>query len=168
MCSSDLHHRRPCEDRREHAPDRPVPHLFEHHDLKTISDDEEVEYRIQIYNQLNRLYHGIYISTNDRKWLNKAIDELHEALSISENVNYLHFNLATCLKNRNEEGDLQLALEHALRCIELDGGDKDNDHIVLVCELMHILDDDRISEYLIILEQINPIKAKLLRSKWKR
>ena len=136
--------------------------------LKAISDNEEVKYRIQIYNQLNRLYHGIYASTDDSKWINKAIDELHEALSISEEENYLHYNLATCLRSRNEDGDMQIALKHVLRCIELDSDDMDDDHIVLACELMHALDDERISEYLIILDQINPIKAKLLRSRWKR
>ena len=136
--------------------------------LKAISDNEEVEYRTQINNQLNRLYHGIYGSTGDSMWINKAIDELREALSISEEENYLHYNLATCLRSRNGDGDMRLALKHVLRCIELDGSDVDDNHIKLACELMHTLDDERISEYLVLLEKTNPIKAKLLRSRWKR
>lgn len=136
--------------------------------LKAISDNEEAKYRIQIHNQLNRLYHGIYTSTKDIQWINKAIDELHEAISISDRANYLYYNLATCLRSRNEDGDKQLALEHVLHCIQLDGSDMDDDHIELACELMHDLDDERLSEYLDILGQINPIKAKLLRSRWRR
>lgn len=136
--------------------------------LKAISANEDTEISIQIYNQQNRLYHGIYSSTNDKLWLEKAIHALREALSIKEEANYLHYNLATCLKNRNEEGDIELALQHILRCIELDGEKMDDDHLELACELMHILDDERISEYLNMLDQVNPIKSNLLRSRWKR
>lgn len=136
--------------------------------LKAVSENEDVELRIQIHNQLNRLYHGIYGTTQDKKWINKAIAELRDALSISEQKNYLHYNIAICLRNRDDDGDAELALEHIMRCIELDNGDIDNDHIVLACEIMYSLDDERLSDYLNILDRINPIKAKLLHSKWNR
>lgn len=135
--------------------------------LKSISENEDVDLRIQIYNQLNRLYYGIYSATGDIIWINKAIDELHIALDIREDKSFLHYNLATCYKKIGEDEDLQLALQHVLRCIELDGDKLDNDHIVLACELMIILEDERLSDYLDILDQINPIKAQLLRSKKK-
>lgn len=135
--------------------------------LKAISANEHPEQRISIYNQLNRLYHGIYCTNGEGKWNDKAIEALNEALSISEEENYLHYNLAVCLKDRDESGDAELALRHVLRSIELDE-DADDDHIRLACELMYALNDERLSEYLSALEKINPIKAELLRSKWKR
>lgn len=136
--------------------------------LKAISENEPVRHRIQVYNQLNRLYYGIYGTTSDEAWLEKAIEELCKALNISEAQNYLHYNLSLCLRDRNKDGDIELALKHILRCIELDGEKTDDDHIEMVCELMHTLDDERISDYLEILRQINPIKAKLMVSRWNR
>jgi tetratricopeptide (TPR) repeat protein len=135
--------------------------------LRSISEHVEAEDRIRIPNQLNRLYYGIYTTTKDGKWLEKAIDELREVLRISECKGYLHYNLALCLRARGEDGDVDLALTHALRCIELDGEDTDTDHIELACTLMHTLNDERLSEYLDLLEQVNPIKAELLRSEWR-
>lgn len=135
--------------------------------LKATSTHENPKQRILIYNQLNRLYHGIYCTNGEGKWNDKAIDELNEALSISGEENCLHYNLAVCLKDRDESGDAELALRHVLHSIELDE-DADDDHIRLACELMYALNDERLSEYLSALEKINPIKAKLLRSKWKR
>lgn len=136
--------------------------------LIKISDNEDPDLRIQIHNQLNRLYFGIYHSTEDRSWLQKAIDELHTVLGIREDAGYLHYNLAMCLKTRRGDGDLNEALKHSLRAIELDGDERDSDHIEIACELMHYMDDERIYDYLDILEQINPIRTKLLRSRWKR
>ncbi len=136
--------------------------------LKLTSENENVQDRVQIYNQLNRLYHGIYSSTNDEQWLEKAINELREALSISEDENYLHYNLAMCLQKRNKDGDMEEALQHILRCLDLDDGEMDADHIETACEIMYTLGDDRISKYLDILGQINPIKLTLLRSRLKK
>lgn len=137
-------------------------------ELKASSVNEDEMLRIHVNNQLNKLYFGIYQSTDDPIWLEKAISELGEALEIADDVTYLHYNLATCLKGRNKEDDLNKALEHALRAIELGGEEKDNDHIQLVCELMHTLDDERVFDYLDLPETVNPIKARLLRSEWRR
>ena len=136
--------------------------------LKAISENEDVDLRIQIFNQLNRLYYGIYTSTDEVKWLEKAIEELRKALSIKEDAHYLHYNLAMCLKQRDGSGDKELALQHILRCIELDGDKIDADHLVMACELMYSLDDERLSDHLGILDRINPIKAQLLRAKLKQ
>ena len=135
--------------------------------LKLISEDERVEDRIQIFNQLNRLYHGILASTKNEQWINKAIAELKEAIDLCKEENFLYYNLAVCFKARDKDGDKEIALQHALHAIELDEEKADDDHIELVCELMHYLDDERLSEYLSMLEQVNPLKTKLLRSRWK-
>lgn len=141
--------------------------------LKILSEGEKEEYRVQIYNQLNRLYHGIFATLDDDdeskgQWIEKAINALNEALSISEKQGFLHYNLAVCLKGRKQPGDLERALQHALRCIELDGEERDEDHLNLACELLLFFDDERFSDYLSLLEQTSPIKARLLRSQWRK
>ena len=40
--------------------------------------------RAQIYNQLNRLYYGIYSTTDDVSFLQKVINALKQALSVHE------------------------------------------------------------------------------------
>ncbi|MBQ7196015.1 MAG: hypothetical protein IJS40_01255 [Synergistaceae bacterium] len=133
--------------------------------LKATSENEDPELQIEPYNQLNRLYYGIYITTKDREWLEKALKELRGALQIKEDAAHIHYNIATCLKRRNEEGDMEIALEHVLRCIELDGDDLDDDHIETACEILHELQDERLSEFLDMLEGVNQIKATLLRGR---
>lgn len=134
--------------------------------LKLTSENERVEDRVQIFNQLNRLYHGVFASTGDEQWINKAIDELKDAIDLCKEEDFLYYNLAVCFKARGRDGDQEVALQYALHALELDGDKLDDDHVELVCELMHHLNDERLSEYLSMLEQVNPLKAKLLCSRW--
>ena len=133
--------------------------------LKEGSDHEDPEVRIQINNQLNRLYYGLYATTDDKKWLDMAITELETALKIAD-TGFLHFNLATCLKERKTDGAIEEALRHALISIELDD-EPDADHLALACRLLHDAGDPRLPDYLEMLEKVDAVKATLLRSSWR-
>ena len=133
--------------------------------LKKISGNESAKDRVQPYNQLNRLYYGIYIETEDESWLQKSIDELKMAIEIDNTFSFLWYNLAICLNRRGQASDLEDALKYALRCVELDGDRMDDDHLETVCTLLHKTNDPRLSDYLSMLEKVNGIKAQLLRLK---
>lgn len=135
--------------------------------LKAGSEHEDPNERIQIYNQLNRLYYGVYVTTDDEKWLDMAITELEIALKVMDK-GYLHFNLATCLKERKTDGALDEALRHALICIDMEEDEEpDAGHLELACRLLHDAGDPRLSDYLEMLEKVNAVKASLLRSSWR-
>ncbi len=133
--------------------------------IKAVSDNQEEDDRITLTNQMNRLYYGIFATTREPIWLDKAIQVLEAALEIGER-DFLYFNLSICENARNNPGDAQLALEHALRCIELDGDQPDDAHLEHACKLLHEFEDPRLIDFLDALAEVNPIKAKLLRSKW--
>lgn len=131
--------------------------------LTVLSANEEPELRIQPYNQLNRLYYGIYGTTKDKKWLMKSIEALEKALKIDEEESFLHYNISLCL---NKIGESDAALQHILRCVALDGDDYDDDHLETLCELLHARQDPRLADSLALLEQVSPVKAKLLRNRF--
>ena len=132
--------------------------------LITISSGNPEHLRIQPYNQLNRLYHGIYASTNDIQWVNKAIHALQMALKISNDFSFLHYNLGLCLR---DIGDNSGALVHLLQCVELDGDNADDDHLEELCRLLHKINDPRLADYLQKLEEVNRVKAQLLKARFR-
>ena len=136
--------------------------------LIAISAHESAKDRVQIYNQLNRVYHGIYATTRDPAWLGKAIEALQRAMDITDTEGYLWYNLAICLKSRGGPGDREKALEYVVRCISLEGSKPDDDHLEMACTLMHDMNRPELSDYMDKLEAVNPVKAMLLRSRWGR
>lgn len=134
--------------------------------LKLSSGNESDENRIVLFNQINRLYYGCYLSKGDTQWLEKSISALNEAMAIDENINYIHYNLGQCYRYRGKEGDKQKALDYILRSIELDGEKNDPDHINSACELLYELSDERLSDYMDMLEELDPVKAQLLRTRF--
>lgn len=113
--------------------------------------------RAQVYNQLNRLYHGIYITTDDESYLMRAIDALRRALSIYEAA-YMYYNLATCERHI----DLAAARRDIDRCLELSADDVDDDHLELACKIYREMGDPGYDDMLERLREVNPQKALLL------
>ena len=111
----------------------------------------------QVFNQLNRLYHGIYATTDDVSFLNKAIVALRRAISIREAA-FLYYNLAFCERHL----DLASARRDIDRCLELSGDNADDDHLELACKIYHAMDDPEYDDMLDRLRDINPQKAMLL------
>ena len=110
-----------------------------------------------VYNQLNRLYHGIYATTDDTSYLYKAINALKKALSIHEAA-YMYYNLAVCERHV----DLPSARRDIDRCLELSGDNTDDDHLELACKIYREMDDPGYDDLLDRLREINPQKAMLL------
>lgn len=116
----------------------------------------------QIFNQRNRLYHGIYSATEDIQWLQKAIDSLEQAKTYVPQAGYIYFNLATCYHSLE---DYQSAKENIMIVIGIDGEKNDEDHLYLACKILDKLDEANTSEYQNIfnrLSQVSPMKAQLL------
>jgi len=133
--------------------------------LDECGDDEEDDaQRCRIHNQLNRLYYGVYSTTGEDEWLQKAIQHLKEALKYKEG-NYLYYNLSMC---ERKAGDLESAREHILRCLELDGDEVDTDHLEMACMILYQLEDPSFSDMIALLEQAAPRKAQLLRINLKK
>lgn len=133
--------------------------------LPVLWANESTDILIQPYNQLNRVYYGIYLANRESIWLEKAIDALRKALKLDNNASFLHYNIALCLEKL---GNLEEALQHLLLCVENNGGEDDDDHLEALCKLLHRLNDPRVNDYLERLETINPVKASLLRGRFRR
>ena len=111
----------------------------------------------QVFNQLNRLYHGIYATTGETEYLEKAISSLERAISIHEAA-FLYYNLAFCERSIDLEG----ARRDINRCLELSGDTVDDDHLELACKIYRALGDLGYDDMLARLQDVNPQKAMLL------
>lgn len=116
----------------------------------------------QIFNQRNRLYHGIYTSTDNPEWLHKAISELEQAKEYVPEKSYVYFNLAVCYHSAD---DLVNARRNILHAIQLDGEEQDADHLEVACRILRELEDSEYPAMIERLKKISPIKAALLESK---
>ena len=133
--------------------------------LRKASQNEPNEL-VTIYNQLNRLYHGIYATTKDKSWLDKAIAVLNEALRIDDKRYFLYYNLALCERRRDVGDDMQNAVAHVLHSIELSGEKLSADYLETACELLHETKDPRLSDYLSMLREASAIKAENFRLRY--
>lgn len=113
----------------------------------------------QVYNQLNRLYHGVSVLTRDPAYLQKALTALRKAISFAPEKPSFRYNLAMLLKNSDLEG----AREAIDQCLALSGEQKDADHLVLAYKIYRELNDPRSSEIMDSLEAVNPARAALER-----
>ncbi|MDO5107179.1 MAG: hypothetical protein Q4D39_02775 [Coriobacteriaceae bacterium] len=111
----------------------------------------------QVFNQLNRLYHGIFATTRDSDYLQKAINALKHAIGIREAA-FLYYNLAMCERHF----DLESARRDIDRCLKLNGGESDADHLELACKIYYEQGDPEYQELLERLRDINPQMALLL------
>lgn len=111
----------------------------------------------QVFNQLNRLYHGIFATTRDAAYLQMAIDALKHAIGIREAA-FLYYNLAMCERHI----DLESARRDIDRCLSLSGDDSDADHLELACKIYYEQGDPEYEDMLERLRDINPQMAMLL------
>lgn len=127
--------------------------------LLLTEDSEDPSLVSQIYNQLNRLYHGVSLLRHDDNYLQKALTSLRKAISLDPSKGSYRYNLAMLLKNSDLEG----AREAIEKCLELDGDKHDADHLVLAYKIFRQLNDPRSSEVMEMLEKVNPARAALER-----
>ena len=131
--------------------------------LKSLSAGQPDKDVAQIYNQLNRLYHGIYTQqADDPKWVQMAIENLETAKRYVPQESYVYFNLATCYHNLE---DYTSAKENIMSAIELDSSEPDEDHLFLACRILSDMGEKDTDEYNTVLTQlsaISPVKARLI------
>lgn len=118
--------------------------------LENEADGEDPENIVQIYNQQNRLYYGMYTNTDNTEWLDKAIEALNKALKISPEE-FIYFNLSICYKSYGDETQDKDYYEKARdaidACLERDKKE-DPDHLKKACQIYAELDDPRLEDML--------------------
>jgi len=127
--------------------------------LLLTEESEDPSLVAQIYNQLNRLYHGVSLLNDDDSYMQKALTSLRKAIALDPHKGSYRYNLAMLLKNSDLEG----AREAIEKRLELDGDKHDADHLVLAYKIFRQLGDPRSSEVMEMLEKVNPARAALER-----
>lgn len=125
--------------------------------LLLTEDQEETADVAQLYNQLNRLYHGVSVLTQNEAYLQKALSALRKAITYAPGKATFRYNLAMLLKN----SDLDGAKDAIEQCLALDGESTDADHLVLAYKIYRELGNPKASEIMDILEKVNPARAAL-------
>lgn len=145
--------------------------LVEHMAEMLLRDDSaDNEELALVYNQLSRLYHGIYYNTDDLTFVRMAIDCLQKALQLSED-NSLYFNLANCkeaiARSLGTPQEAPEAWEEARVCsmkaLSMDDGKPDVDHLAFACRLCRDMEHPDYADLLERLTAIDPDKAYLIR-----
>ncbi len=115
-----------------------------------------------VYNQRNRMYYGLYITTEDESWLIKAIEELERVTQLVPEETYPFYNLASCYMHLT--GHMGEAKSYIDRVLMLDeqNGKKDDGHLQTAYKIYRAMDDPGMSDILEKLRQVNPVKAALL------
>lgn len=130
-------------------------------------DNPDPEDQVQIYNQLNRLYHGIYANTDEVEWLDRAIEKLQIGIRIYP-TNFLYYNIATCYWGKAEDlHDMDyyaLAREAIQECLSMDKKE-DGDHYSLAVKICWRLNDPQADDYMEKLKRVDPDEAVILQSK---
>lgn len=118
--------------------------------------DSSVKIKGDIYNQLNRLYYGAYVSSNkeNTKYLNSALEAINVAIECCPDEPSYYFNKATILKNT----DVSQAASAIEKCLSLDEKD-DDDHLGLAYKLYLKTNNANAPEIMKRLEKVNPYLA---------
>lgn len=134
-------------------------------------DGEDPENIVQIYNQQNRLYYGMYGNTDNTEWLDKAIEALNKALKIAPDEECLYFNLSVCYKSYGDETGkreyYEMARDAIDACLERDKKE-DPDHLKKACQIYAELDDPRLEDMLARYAKEDSMGAAVLADALKR
>lgn len=128
-----------------------------------------------VYNQLNRLYYGAYITTNDTYLLDQSLAYVEKAIKLEPTEGSYYYNLTLCYESKadnakDEDEELQMiqvACDNIYKAVKLDGDEYDEDHLVLACRLFHRAQDATWLEYLDVLSRVSPNRAILLKQSLK-
>ncbi len=131
--------------------------------LLLVSEGQDPDDLVQIHNQLNRIYYGIYLLTKDIAWIQKAVDELKKAIQIKPK-GFLYSNLALCLEKAE---NYEEAATYAEICLAEDekAGKQNADHLETLCRIYYLGKNPKFQDALAQLESLSPGKATLLKRK---
>ena len=123
--------------------------------LPDISDAQ----RAYVYNQVNRVYWGIYLISDDETWRQKALNALQLAIEFNPTDPSYQFNLALT----QEHHDRDAALDAIEKCLALQPeGRPDEDHLSKAYRMFRDADDPRAFDVLEWIRQVNPALADYL------
>ena len=130
---------------------------------------------VEIFNQLSRLYHGIYILSKDNTDSDNAIKYIKQAIETDPGVASYYYNLAMYytakadnLTDSNESLEIiKIASENIRKARDLKGENYDEDYINLACRLFHRINSSEWLDYFELLKKISPNKAMLLKRELK-
>ena len=128
------------------------------------SEGQDTADIVSIHNQKNRVYYGCSVTTDDKQWAAKAVEELEVAIRLAPNKSFLHYNMATCSR---QLGNLQRAKEAIDRTLELDEK-PDLNHLKTAVELYYRMGLPEYEDLLEQMRQVNPAKAALTEAGLKR
>lgn len=139
--------------------------------LENEADGEDPVNIVQIYNQQNRLYYGIYGNTDNNEWLDRAIEALNKALKIAPDEGFLYFNLSVCYDSYGDETGkreyYEMARDAIDACLERDKKE-DSDHLKKACQIYAELDDPRLEDMLARYAKEDSMGAAVLADALKR
>lgn len=126
--------------------------------LLAISNNESDEDIANIYNQMNRVYFGIFFSTDEEKWRLKALTALKKAIEHDPDDASYFYNYALVECKGEDEVDWKAAVDAIDKCIALQTNDEQ--HLSLAYRIYHALDDPRKYEILEMLRNVNAAVAE--------
>ena len=123
-------------------------------------DDISDSVRASIYNQLNRLYWGVYINTHDEAYRLKTLSALSLAVEYDPGEPAYYFNIAVVQEN----DDFDAAVSAIERCIALEqnADQVDIDHLEKAYKLFQRAGDPRSFDVLERIRAVNPDLADYL------
>lgn len=112
------------------------------------------------YNQLNRIYYGMYCITRDDAWRIRAVTALHLAIEYDPQDRTYYYNLAMA----HQYADLDAAIEAIEHCLALEKDDStaDIDHLQKAYLLFRRAEDPRSFDVLERIRRLNPDLADYL------
>ena len=129
--------------------------------LLSVEDMEDSEkWKACLYNQLNRLYWGVFLNTAQEEYRLKTLSALSLAVEYDPNEPAYYFNIAVVQENYDFDAALD-AIEHCLT-LEDAAGQSDLDHLEKAYKLYKRADDPRSFDMLERIRAVNPDLADYL------
>lgn len=116
-----------------------------------------------IYNQLNRLYYGAYVTSEgeNTKCLDEALEAINTAIECCPDEGSYYFNKALIMVNI----DIPQSVADIEKCLMLDKED-DDDHLALAYRLYRKTNNVNAPEILKRLQKVNPYLAQMTKVRY--
>lgn len=125
--------------------------------LESVIDRATTQEKASIYNQLSRLYYGVFMSNDQEQvYRDMAKRYLENAIECNDSEPSFYYNLAVIEK----DDDPQTASKTIEKCLALNTDDLD--HLSLAFKLYKMTNNPKADEVFQIIQQKNPATAQLL------
>lgn len=134
--------------------------LFER--LESMSEGQDTDDIATIYNQKNRLYYGLFITTKDKSWLYKAEQALQIAAEYAPTKSFIIYNLALCYMNMDGRMEMAKTCIDKVLAMDAEKGKDDANHLENAIKIYRALNDPDVPDLIERLRAVDPVKARLL------